>query len=101
MKDEAIRYIPEKFVFNAASMVNLFMAMAFLLSAVWGLWGERTFVKKLAILTGYVAAFSLYLVVLTRASRTELFGAVAAYAAVLVVYVGTQPDCFTLCPSKA
>jgi hypothetical protein len=55
---------------------------------VWALWEISYIVNKLAALTGFVILFALWVGILTNGSRMEVFAATAAYAAVLVVYVG-------------
>lgn len=46
---------------------------------------------KLAILLLFVLAFSMALLLMTNAKRHEAFAATAAYAAVLVVFLGNLP----------
>jgi len=72
----------------AVTITNMLAAMGFLISAVWVLWKIDNFEWKLGALTIFVVAFSLWVAILTSAARTEVFGATAAYAAVLVVFVG-------------
>jgi hypothetical protein len=45
---------------------------------------------KLGLVAGYTTAFALCVAVLTNAKRAEVFGACAAYAAVLVVFVSSD-----------
>jgi hypothetical protein len=91
---------------NVGRFVTFFGTLAsivFLVGAMWALWAVdpsppdqalatgtdlNTFRKKLGIVTGFVAAFALWVGILTNARRPEIFAAAAAYAAVLVVYVG-------------
>ena len=70
------------------SLFGLLAAMSFLIAAVWAIWKIDKFTSKLIALTAFVVGFTLWVAFLTNATRMELFGATAAYAAVLVVYVG-------------
>jgi hypothetical protein len=72
------------------TIFTLFVAIFFLVAAVWLLWlSERThFTVRLGVLTTFIILFGLWINFATTASRSEGFGATAAYAAVLVVFVG-------------
>jgi hypothetical protein len=72
------------------TLITLSVAVFFLVAAVWVLWvTERTyFTIRLAVLTVFVLLFGLWISIATNAERLEAFGATAAYAAVLVVFVG-------------
>ena len=72
----------------AVTIFNMAAAIGFLISAVWVLWKIDNFEWKLGALTIFVVAFAVWVAVLTTATKMEVFGATAAYAAVLVVYVG-------------
>lgn len=67
---------------------NMAAAIGFLIAAMWALWAIDNFAAKLAAMTRFVVGFSLWLGIFTNASKMEVFGGTAAYAAVLVVYVG-------------
>jgi hypothetical protein len=55
---------------------------------MWALWKlNDNMVAKLGTVTGFVVGFSLWLLFLTGVQKKEAFGAIAAYAAVLVVYI--------------
>jgi hypothetical protein len=43
---------------------------------------------KLSVITGFVVLFSIWVGLFTNARRAEIIVASAAYAAILVVYVG-------------
>jgi hypothetical protein len=47
---------------------------------------------QLALLRVFIATFGLFLTFSTTASRDQVFGATAAYAAVLVVFIGAHKD---------
>ena len=65
------------------------MAIALLIAEMWVLWrlGDHM-VAKLATVTGFVAVFATWVALFTSAQRKEVFTSTAAYAAVLVVYIG-------------
>jgi hypothetical protein len=46
--------------------------------------------KRLGLITIFTAAFSFALTVMTTAKRPEIFAATAAFAAVQVVFIGTN-----------
>ncbi|KAI0523910.1 hypothetical protein F5B22DRAFT_592468 [Xylaria bambusicola] len=88
--DEYRRLIiePEKRIDAIVISFNMVAAIGFLIAAVWALWAIHDFITKLAAMTGFVVAFSLWVGLFTKAAKMEVFAATAAYAAVLVVYVG-------------
>jgi len=73
--------------------------MGFLMGSVWLLWrigleevdSGTKFERKLAIVTGFTALFGMWVAVFTSIRRSEIFGATAAYAAVLIVFIGAAP----------
>lgn len=73
---------------KAVTLIWLMAAMAFLFAAIWTIWAIHPFVVKLGVLTAYVVLFSVWVNYTTTANRSDVFGATAAYAAILVVYVG-------------
>ena len=64
------------------------------IGGIYGLYYLRTkqdhFAGVLGLLSGLIILFACLMGVATTASRTELFGATAGYAAVLVVFVAVQ-----------
>lgn len=74
--------------------------MGFLIGAVWVIWRvgiedinpETKFMRKLGVLTAFAGLFGAWIAIFTSARRSEIFGATAAYAAVLIVFVGTDPS---------
>ncbi|PMD32093.1 hypothetical protein L207DRAFT_590966 [Hyaloscypha variabilis F] len=78
---------------------TFFVAIGFLMGAVWFIWRvgleevnvEVKFERKLAILTAFTGLFGGWVALFTSAKRYEIFGATAAYAAVLIVFVGVDP----------
>lgn len=89
-----ILYLPEKQIDKIVTFLNLTVAMIFLVLATWILWivevRTKLFPLRLAILTIFVLFFAIYIGYLTSAKRSEVFAATAAYAAVLVVFLGSQ-----------
>jgi hypothetical protein len=70
------------------------------MGAVWLIWRvgldatslPTKFVRKLTVMTIFTAAFGIWVAIFTSARRAEIFGATAAYAAVLIVFVGSNPS---------
>jgi len=50
------------------------------------------FERELVVMTAFTAVFGIWVAEFTSARRAEIFGATAAYAAVLIVFVGTNPE---------
>ena len=88
MSDKEISFVPEKKIHKGVTLIGLVAAIAFLIAAIWTIWAIHPFVVKLGVLTAYVVLFGVWINYATTATRSEVFGATAAYAAVLVVYVG-------------
>ncbi|CAF9908903.1 hypothetical protein IMSHALPRED_007533 [Imshaugia aleurites] len=88
MSDKEISFVPEKKIHKGVTLIGLVAAIAFLIAAIWTIWAIHPFVVKLGVLTAYVVLFGVWVNYATTATRSEVFGATAAYAAVLVVYVG-------------
>jgi len=68
------------------------ISIGFLVGAMWGLKEVKDAVARLAMVTGFVAGFCLWLAFTTGIQKRDVFAAAAAYAAVLVVYVGSTPE---------
>lgn len=90
MSDSEIIYVPEKRIHKTVILIELLAAVAFLVAAIWTLWAvpTRLYVVKLGVLTAFVILFGMWISLATSATKSEIFAATAAYAAVLVVYVG-------------
>lgn len=95
--DRKVHYTSEKKVGRWVGTINGTAAIGFLVVAVWILsvvsdYKTKTDVRsieiELGVMTAFIVAFALWVAYLTTLSRKEVFGAVAAYAAVLVVFVG-------------
>jgi len=71
-----------------AGAINVIVAAGILFSAVYNLYYVQSDQTKLGLIAGYtVVGFAICIGLLTNARRSEVFGACAAYAAVLVVFV--------------
>jgi hypothetical protein len=68
-------------------VVNILLATVLLFGAIFNLYFVRESQKRLGLVAGYTIAFAVCVGLLTNARRPEIFGACAAYAAVLVVFV--------------
>ncbi|KAH7420204.1 hypothetical protein BKA64DRAFT_738255 [Cadophora sp. MPI-SDFR-AT-0126] len=89
---QGFRWTPEKWIHDSVTGINLTIAIVFLVGATWSLWGSEHsdhVTVTLAVLTTWVIIFAAWIGLLTNANRGEVFAATAAYAAVLVVFVGT------------
>jgi hypothetical protein len=82
-----VAYVSEHKISLFVGAVNVILAAAFLFGAIYNLFYVREPQKTLGLVTAYTVAFALSMALLTNARRAELFGACAAYAAVLVVFV--------------
>ncbi len=67
--------------------VNIVLAAAFFFRAIYNRYYVQEKRKNLGLITDYTTASTLCVGLLTNARRAENFGAFAAYAVVLVVYV--------------
>lgn len=83
----------ENIIHQIITFVAVVMSLIFLVVAAWVLWVLRGAEAKvrLAVVTGWVVAFALWLSFLTSAKRSDIFSTTAAYAAVLVVFVSQIP----------
>jgi len=82
------------------TLVMVVLAVIMVIGGIWGLYYLRTaqshFWAVLIMLSGLIVLFAILMKLVTTASRTELFGATAGYAAVLVVFVAFQAPSDTL-----
>ena len=89
-----IDYTPESYVDKWVTFSILCFAAILLVGAIWTLWIVQ--IKQpypsgqLAVLTVFIMLFGFVLGFATTASRDQIFGATAAYTAVLVVFVGSS-----------
>lgn len=80
-------YISARRISPVVAAVNVLLAAAFLFGALYNLYYVDQDQVKLGLIAGYTIAFALCIALITSARRAEIFGACAAYAAVLVVFV--------------
>lgn len=89
-----VDYIPEKFLNWITTFIILAFAAFLLIGAVWVLWVAQVRQPyqsvQLGLLTFFIIAFGFAINFITTVSRDQIFAATAAYAAVLVVFVGTN-----------
>jgi uncharacterized PurR-regulated membrane protein YhhQ (DUF165 family) len=99
-----LAYISEDRIRIVVGTVNVLLAAAFLFGAIYNLYYVQNEQKRLGLITAYTIAFATCIGLLTNARRPEIFGASAAYAAVLVVFVSgglatRNSNTCTPCPS--
>jgi hypothetical protein len=70
------------------AVIHILLAAVLLFGAIFNLYLVQNNQKRLGLIAGYTVLFALCVGLLTNARRAEVFGACAAYAAVLVVFVG-------------
>lgn len=80
-------YFSNKRIKIFVGVVNVLLAAAFLFGAIYNLYYVKEDPIKLGLIAGYTTAFALCIALVTDATRSAIFGACAAYAAVLVVFV--------------
>ena len=83
----SLAYISARRISIVVGIVNVLSAAAFLFGAIYNLYYVDKDQIKLGLIAGYTIAFALCISLITNAKRSEIFGACAAYAAVLVVFV--------------
>ncbi len=92
--------MPETVIRNTVTLVMIILAVIMVIGGIWGLYYLRTgqihFYAVLIMLSGLIVLFAILMELVTTASRTEVFGATAGYAAVLVVFVAFQVPGSTL-----
>ncbi|KAF2472523.1 uncharacterized protein BDR25DRAFT_366519 [Lindgomyces ingoldianus] len=85
---EGMYYFPETTIKHIVSFTSVLLAAALLVGAITSLY----FVKKPSNMIGLLAAFTTMFAgsvgLLTNARKVDIYAATAAYAAVLVVFVG-------------
>lgn len=67
--------------------ITVVMTAVLLFGAISSLYYTASNEKRLGLIAGYTTGFALAVRFLTNARRAEIFGACAAYAAVLVVFI--------------
>ena len=69
------------------AVLNVIIAAVLLFGAILNLYFVVDEQKRLGLIAGYTIAFATCIGLVTRAKRSEVFGASAAYTATLVVFV--------------
>jgi len=82
-----LSYYSERRLHICVAMIYIILAALLLFGAMFNLYYVQSNTKRLAFITGYTVVFALCVGFLTNARRAEIFGACAAYAAVLVVFI--------------
>ena len=72
----------------AVAVINFILVAALLFAAIYNLYWVVDNQKRLGLIAGYTVAFAACAGFATNAKRSEVFAACAAYAAVLVLFVG-------------
>ncbi|ORY70317.1 uncharacterized protein BCR38DRAFT_362064 [Pseudomassariella vexata] len=81
------RRFHEKSISITVNIVTIIVALIFLIGPMTGLNFASNPVTRLVLIAVFTAMFAVSLGLITNARRAEVFGATAAYAAVLVVFV--------------
>ena len=84
--------ISAKRVSNAVSAMAAVLSFGLLFGAIEALHREPDHAKRLGYLAGFILAFAFVVSLFTGAKRTDIFAVTAAYAAVLIVYIGGKDD---------
>ena len=85
---EGITYFPETAIHVIVSVVSVLITAMLLVGAIVALYYARSPGLKLGLVALFTTVFAAGIGLLTNARKAELYAATAAYAAVLVVYVG-------------
>ena len=83
-----LTYFSEARLRLAVAIINLILAATLLFGAICNLYWVTNEKKRLDLIAGYTVAFALCVGFATNMKRSEVFAACAAYAVVLVVFVG-------------
>ncbi|CAG9975056.1 unnamed protein product [Clonostachys byssicola] len=84
------RYFHLRHAAATVAMISTIVAALELIGAILGLYFVTDRGARLAMIAAFAVLFGLSLRLLTNARRAEIFGASAAYAAVLVVFVSSD-----------
>ncbi|KAK5456261.1 hypothetical protein LTS15_005580 [Exophiala xenobiotica] len=82
-----VEYFSARRISTAVNVITVLLAAALLFGAIYNLYYVRRNQIKLGLIAVYTLAFALSISLISHARRAEVFGACAAYAAVLVVFV--------------
>ena len=84
--DRTTVYKGQHVVWTVAA-ISMLCAAVLLVAAIVSLYIVNNQSAKLGMVAGYTTLFALSIALLTNARRAEIYGAAAAYAAVLVVFI--------------
>lgn len=84
-------YFDEKSSSRFVAAVSVMIAAVLMIGAILDLYFVKRPISKLGLTAGFTMLFAISVGTLTNARRAEMFGATAAYAAVLVVFVSGDP----------
>ncbi|KAJ5885222.1 hypothetical protein N7495_009732 [Penicillium taxi] len=85
--DDGTRYYRLRHVSQAVAVISTIIALIDLVGAIVSLYYTKNPQARLGMIAGFTVLFGLSLRFASNAKRAEIFGACAAYAAVLVVFV--------------
>lgn len=80
-------YFSEERLHIVVAILNVIVAATLLFGAILNLYLVVDEQKRLGLIAGYTVAFATCVGLVTKAKRSEIFGASAAYTATLVVFV--------------
>ncbi|SCN88029.1 uncharacterized protein FFNC_08511 [Fusarium fujikuroi] len=83
-----ISHFDERSITIAVALVNILLAMILLVGSISSLYYVKSPPAILGTICGFTILFALSVGLITNAKRAEIFAGSAAYAAVLVVFVG-------------
>ncbi|KAF5565914.1 microsomal epoxide hydrolase [Fusarium napiforme] len=83
-----ISHFDERSITIAVALVNILLAMVLLVGSISSLYYVKSAPAILGTICGFTILFALSVGLITNAKRAEIFAGSAAYAAVLVVFVG-------------
>lgn len=86
-RNSGVEYFSAARISVVVNTVSVVLAAALLFGAIYNLYYVDQDQVKLGLIAVYTLAFALSVSVMSNARRAEVFGASAAYAAVLVVFV--------------
>jgi hypothetical protein len=84
-----IAYHSEEGIRKVVAFISMVLAAGLLYGAILNFYFVTSDEAKLGLIAAYTIAFALCVGLLTNARRSEIFGACAAYAAVIVVFVSS------------
>lgn len=86
-RDDGTRYYHLRHISRAVAVISTLIVIVDLVGAIVSLYYIRKPEARLGLIAAFTIVFGLSLRFASNAKRAEIFGASAAYAAVLVVFV--------------